>query len=370
MSNENVESQNIPDILIVDDTPANLILLGHILKDAGYKVRPVPSGMLALQVAEKEKPDLILLDIMMPEMDGFEVCNNLKNNPELADVPIIFISASNNTKDIVRALISGGADYISKPFQAEEVLARVATHLKIYQQRKELIELNATKDKFFSIIAHDLRGPLGGFMRLTELMADESLNFSPEEKKELTQNLSHSARNIFNLLENLLEWSQMQRGHTTFNPQELGLKYVVTDCLKVVVEAARKKSINVTVEISDEIGVFGDVNMLQTVFRNLVSNAIKFTPKDGKITISAAPDENNLVIIEVKDTGIGMDSKIVGNIFRIDVNNRRPGTEGELSTGLGLLICKDFVEKHRGRLWVESIEGKGSSFFFTIPRES
>jgi two-component system sensor histidine kinase/response regulator len=202
MNNDMVTNADIPDILIVDDTPANLLLLGQILKDNGYKVRPVPSGSMALQVAEKEKPDLILLDIMMPEMDGFEVCSRLKKNEDLKDVPIIFISALNNTNDIVKAFKSGGADYINKPFQAEEVIARVTTHLKIYQQRKELQEINATKDKFFSIIAHDLRGPLSGFMSLTEMMADESFNLTSDEKKELTVDLSHSARNIYNLLEN------------------------------------------------------------------------------------------------------------------------------------------------------------------------
>jgi len=155
MSNDYVSSQNIPNILIVDDVPANLILLGHILKNLGYKVRPVPNGMLALKVAEKEKPDLILLDVMMPDMDGFEVCRRLKEDQNLSDVPIIFISALSDTNDIIKALTCGGADYIAKPFHAEEVKARVATHLKLYQQSKELQKINAEKDKFFSIIAHD-----------------------------------------------------------------------------------------------------------------------------------------------------------------------------------------------------------------------
>lgn len=366
MGNDVVLSQNIPDILIVDDTPANLILLGHILKNNGYKVRPVPSGKLALQVAEKEKPDLILLDIMMPEMDGFEVCSRLKENKNLNDVPIIFISASNSTKDIVKALTSGGADYINKPFQAEEVIARVASHLKIYQQRKELQELNATKDKFFSIIAHDLKGPLGGFMRLTEIMTDDSLSLTSDEKRELTLDLSHSASNIFSLLENLLEWSLMQRGHTPFNPKILGLKETVNDCLKVIVESARKKSIGISVEIPDKFDIIADINMFQTVIRNLVSNAIKFTPTGGTVTISANSDENNTAVIKVKDTGIGMNSQMLGNLFRIDAHNSRPGTEGELSSGLGLLLCKEFVEKQGGRIRVESEEDNGSVFSFTL----
>ncbi|MEI6435260.1 MAG: hybrid sensor histidine kinase/response regulator [Bacteroidota bacterium] len=366
MINDNAVSQNIFKILIVDDIAANLNVLGNILKNDGYNVRPVPSGMLALQVAEKEKPDLVLLDIMMPDMDGYEVCRRFKENPNLNDVPIIFISALNDTNDIVTALTSGGADYITKPFRAEEVKARVATHLKIYQQSKELQELNATKDKFFSIIAHDLRGPLGGLMGLTELMAEDSQDFSPLEKNDLMLELSHSARNIFNLLENLLEWSRMQRGQTAFKPSLLSLSEVVNECTKIVAESARNKTIEIVLNIPPQQEVFADTNMLQTVIRNLISNAIKFTPKDGKVIISSVAAENNAVVIAVKDIGIGMSNKILTNLFRLDINCGRSGTEGEPSTGLGLLLCKEFVEKHGGKIWVESEEGKGSIFYFTL----
>ena len=184
MRNENESRNHVPVILIVDDIPDNLKVLGELLKNNGYKVRPVPNGKMALQVAEKEKPDLILLDIMMPDMDGFEVCRRLKENEYLNDIPIIFISALNDTKNIIKAFTSGGIDYITKPFQAEEVSARVATHLKICWQKNELHRLNIEKDKFFSILAHDLRNPFGGFMKLTEMMVDDALFFSPEQQKK------------------------------------------------------------------------------------------------------------------------------------------------------------------------------------------
>lgn len=365
---------NVPNILIVDDVSANLKVLGDMLKGEGYKVRPVPNGMLALQVASKEKPDLILLDIMMPDMDGYEVCRRLKENPKLSDIPVIFISALNDTQDIVKALKSGGVDFITKPFQAEEVKARVHTHLKLHQQSKklleqskELLELNATKDKFFSIIAHDLRGPLGGFMGLSEMMADENQGFEPEEMKEMTLALSQSARNIYNLLENLLEWSQMQRGRTSFNPQIVSLNESASECLKLVTESANKKMIQLEVDIPKEHTVFADINMIHTIIRNLVSNAIKFTPKGGIVSIFSGIADNKAAIIGVRDTGIGMDSEMIYNLFRINVNSSRPGTEGEHSTGLGLLLCKEFVEKHGGELWVESEVRKGSVFYFTIP---
>jgi len=374
MNNDSQLEDKIPNILIVDDIPANLKVLGDILKGEGFKVRPVPNGNLALQVASKEKPDLILLDIMMPDMDGFEVCRKLKENPGLSDIPVIFISALNDTSDIVKALKSGGVDFITKPFQADEVAARVKTHLQLYrqsivlrEQSMQLKELIATKDKFFSIIAHDLRGPLGGFMGLTEMMADESMELSPEMQKEMIVDLNESARNIFNLLENLLEWSRMQQGQTVYQPETIGLKSLVEECILTLLETIRKKDIQLTVDIQEDQEVFADSNMLQSVVRNLISNAVKFTPRGGKVAISAGYTENMRSVIVVRDTGIGMNDAMIANLFRLNVNNSRPGTEGEHSTGLGLHLCKEFIERHNGEIWVESEAGKGSAFYFTIP---
>jgi CheY-like chemotaxis protein/two-component sensor histidine kinase len=374
MKTEEQRVHALPNILIVDDVVDNLNVLGQILKAEGYKVRSVLNGSMALHVAEKEKPDLILLDIMMPGMDGFEVCKRLKANPILNDVPVIFISALNDTDDIVKALNSGGADYITKPFKAEEVKARVATHLKIHtqrkelqQQRKELVEANTTKDKFFSIIAHDLRGPLGGFMGLTEIMADEFQEIGKDEQREMMLDLKQSARNIYHLLENLLEWSQMQRGQTSFNPQRLNLKSIVTDCLTAISASSIKKGIHLTAELSDECELYADKYMLQTIIRNLLGNAIKFTCRGGEVLISAWTDSESRIVVSVKDSGIGMSEEMINNLFRIDVKTKRPGTEGEPSTGLGLLLCKEFVESNGGKIWVESHLQNGSTFYFTVP---
>ena len=238
---------------------------------------------------------------------------------------------------------------------------------EIKLKNKELQKVNTEKDKFFSIIAHDLRGPLGGFMGLTELMSDESMEFTENEKKEMALNLRHSARNTFNLLENLLEWSQMDRGLTEFKPQKLDLMALVTECLNIVSESARKKRIELIVTIPIHTEVFADKNMVQTVIRNLLSNAIKYTTTGGQVTISAKPVENSRVLISVKDTGIGMSEKMSYELFDIGANTKRPGTEGEKSTGLGLLLCKEFVEKHDGKITVESEQNQGTVFSFSIP---
>jgi signal transduction histidine kinase len=367
MKNEKAINAGLFNILIVDDIGTNLKLLDDILIPEGYKTRLVPGGELALIAAKKEKPDLILLDIMMPGMDGFEVCRRLKETPDLACIPVIFISALGDTDNIVNAFSVGGVDYINKPFQAEEVKARVRTHLKMHQQSVELLELNATKDKFFSIIAHDLRGPLGAFLNLTKLINYDSRKLTDDKKKDIILALNKSAQNTYDLVQNLLEWSQMVRGNIAFDPHNLGLKDIITDCVNLVSVSAREKSINLIMEVSDEYQVFADSNMLQTIIRNLLSNSIKYTHNEGKVIVSAEPAENNMIFIMVKDTGIGMNIQMVENLFRIDVNTNRPGTNKESSTGLGLLLCKEFAEKQGGEIGVESVENQGSVFHFTIP---
>jgi signal transduction histidine kinase len=369
MDNENSADQNIPNILIVDDVPDNLKVLSGILKESGYKIRPVLNGQLALEVAENEKPDLILLDIMMPGMDGYEVCRQLKLNPKLNDIPVIFISALNDTKDIINAFKSGGVDYITKPFQAEEVSARVATHLKICRQNNELKELNATKDKFFSIIAHDLRGPIGSMMQIADFIAEkgnvdeDTLYTFLESQKELT-------KNTFQLLENLLNWARSNTNQIEYYPEMLDVTTIINSSVDHVKQQASSKNLAISVDSPGQVKVFADENMFRSVIRNLLSNALKYTPKGGAISILVSPAENNSVVIAVRDTGIGMPQKIVENLFRIDINTNRRGTEGESSNGLGLLLCKEFTEKNGGKIRAESEVGKGSVFSFTVPTQA
>ncbi|MEI8112488.1 MAG: hybrid sensor histidine kinase/response regulator [Bacteroidia bacterium] len=369
MDNENRADQNIPNILIVDDVPDNLKVLSGILKENGYKIRPVLNGQLALEVAENEKPDLILLDIMMPGMDGYEVCRQLKLNPKLKDIPVIFISALNDTKDIINAFKSGGVDYITKPFQAEEVSARVATHLKIIRQTNELKKLNATKDKFFSIIAHDLRGPIGSMMQIADFVAekgnvDEDTLYSfLESQKELT-------KNTFQLLENLLNWARSNTNQIEYFPEMLDANTIINSSVDHVKHQVKSKNLTVSVNCPDPVQVYADENMFRAVIRNLLSNAVKYTPKGGAISIQISPAENNSLVISVQDNGIGIPQKIVENLFRIDINTNRRGTEGESSNGLGLLLCKEFTEKNGGKIRVESEVGKGSVFSFTVPTQA
>jgi len=248
-----------------------------------------------------------------------------------------------------------------------DITDTIWAEVEILRKNEELLKVNAEKDKFFSVIAHDLRGPLSGLKGLTEAMAENSLDISPEEFHNLAVAMKNSAENIFRLLENLLEWSRMQRGLTTFVPESILLSSVIYENMNYFIEEATKKEITVSFEIPVDLFVLADKNMLESILRNLTSNAVKFTPRGGKIAVSARVDSDKLVQISIKDSGIGIKKEMIANLFRLDAESSRKGTEGEYSTGLGLIICKDFIERHGGKLTIESEVGKGSIFNFTLP---
>ncbi len=252
----------------------------------------------------------------------------------------------------------------------QDITEQKQVELELQNKNEELQKVNGEKDKFFSIIAHDLRSPLAGFMGLTELLTDDELIGSPEEFHKLALMLKNSAANVFGLLGNLLEWSRMKRGLTAFDPELLLLNSVISESLIQITEDAIKKDITIDFEIPGDLNVFADKNMLDSILRNLMSNAVKFTPKGGTITVSAQSDLVKMVEISIVDSGIGMNKEMITNLFHLDANTNRKGTEGEYSTGLGLVICKDFIEKQGGKLSIESEEGKGSIFSFVLPVKS
>lgn len=249
----------------------------------------------------------------------------------------------------------------------KDITERKRVEQEVQKKNEELFKLNVEKDKFFSIIAHDLRSPFNSFLGLTQIMAEELPNLSSEEVQKLAVGMRNSATNLYRLLENLLHWSKMKQGLIPFNPSVVKLLPVVVESMAIMVDPAQQKGIEILCDIPEDIEVFGDSNMLQTIIRNLVSNALKFTTAGGRIQIKAKNTTQRNVEIAITDSGIGMNSEIMDNLFRIDVRSSRKGTAGEASTGLGLLLCNEFVEKHGGKFKVESEEGKGSTFSFTLP---
>jgi PAS domain S-box-containing protein len=233
--------------------------------------------------------------------------------------------------------------------------------------KNELLQIiNSEKDKFFSILAHDLRGPLSAFVSATQIIAEEIQTMGIEEIREITLSMKTSATNIYSLLENLLEWSRLRRGVMDFIPEKINLKKKIEECVAVLSESARKKGIEILISIPEIIDVLADSLMFDTVIRNLISNAIKFTPVGGKVTLTAGYIEDHTVEIKISDSGIGMTPELKDKLFLLNEKTSRKGTEGEPSTGLGLLLCKEFIEKHNGKIRVESEVGKGSTFSFTI----
>jgi len=234
--------------------------------------------------------------------------------------------------------------------------------------RNEELKVNlAEKDKFFSIIAHDLRSPFNGFLGFTQILADDLQSLTMYELQKLTQSLRRSATNLFSLLSNLLEWSSMQRGLIAFSPEGYLLKPLLEESTEQLMETAKSKMISLNYQIADDLIVFADLNMFESIVRNLTSNAIKFTPKGGNIIISAKKVTDSMIEISVCDNGIGIPDEMIGDLFRLDVKTNRKGTDDEPSTGLGLILCQDFIKKNNGSISVVSKEGIGSTFSIRIP---
>ncbi len=251
--------------------------------------------------------------------------------------------------------------------QIEEQTERLeAQKEKLEDANTHLMQLNSTKDKFFSIIAHDLKNPFTAILGFSELLSTK-YNKLPEEKKlKYSEVIYNSSKNIYSLLENLLQWARTQTDKIVFEPVVFNLKQLVDQNIALLKENLTDKKITVSPNIEERCNVYADRNMINTVIRNILSNAIKFTNINGKILINSLK-KNGVVEVSIKDNGIGMSEKETRKLFRVDINFSRNGTGGEIGTGLGLILCKEFIEKNGGTIWVESMTGKGSKFLFTIP---
>ena len=395
-----MEVNFIPDILIVDDIEHNIFTLRSLIESQfEANIIEATSGEQVLRILNDRSIDLILMDVMMPGMDGFETARLIKNRPKTTNIPIIFISAFDPTQKLLeKGIAAGGFDYLTKPIDdnqlvyrlkmylrfirheymmnlhlrelnqklIEEIEERKATERSLYISQNDLKAANASKDKFFSIIAHDLKNPFNGIIGLTSLLVDDFDSFSVEEQKEFIQDIKTTAENTFRLLQNLLEWSQTQTGKIHFEPTQFMLSSITTEIVDLVKTSAGNKNIRVDTDIPIDLRVFADVNMINTVIRNLLLNAVKFTKRGGKILLSAR-HVDHVVEISVADNGIGINPENFKKLFCIDCTVLSYGTEGEQGTGLGLILCKEFVEKNSGKIRVESEVGVGSTFTITLP---
>ena len=366
-----------PDILVVDDTPANLQLLSGMLKEVGYRVRVVPSGALALASAEKRVPDLVLLDINMPNMDGYEVCRRMKENPELCRVPVLFISALSEPLDKVKAFSSGGVDYVTKPFQVEEVAARVRTHLEnrrlqraleeraseLEKKNEELRVSEKLRENLVHMIVHDMRTPLSGLLASLQFLEEDVLAQLRKENREDLEHAAYAGRKLAQMIDDMLDISRLEAGKLDVNPTRVRVAELFDRALDSLGGLLKGRHLRVTAPL--ELELYGDAELLRRVLVNLLGNALKFTPEDGRIDLAAERAEGS-VRVTVTDDGPGIEARFHGQIFDKfeQVNARKDGTLR--STGLGLTFCKLAVEAHEGRIGVESTPGKGSVFWFEL----
>lgn len=238
---------------------------------------------------------------------------------------------------------------------------------ELKQKEVQLQEMVATKDKFFSIISHDLRGPISQIVEFINLIKSGIDRYTQDQLVEFLDMMKSSSSHSLKLLENLLMWARVQTGKITYKPIEIQLSYIVSDNVELNKNACNRKGVSIANNLDPEMTILGDYNMLDTVVRNLISNAIKFTNAGGTISINAVERKTEF-LISVRDTGIGMTQDVCNQIFRIDSKYSTEGTDGEQGTGLGLVLCKDFIGQHDGEIWVESTVGEGSTFYFSIPK--
>ncbi|GAB1473569.1 response regulator [Bacteroidota bacterium] len=362
-------------VLIVDDVDANVLLLKLLISKAGYKTLTAYNGKDALDIIIKQNPDLVLLDIMMPIMDGHEVARQLKEMPDKAEIPIIFLSALNSTEDIVQGFKLGAADYVSKPFNKDELLTRInhqisLIHAKrtISSQTEELKRTILGRDKLYSVIAHDLRSPIASIRMVMEVLINgipkESLDPDMYDLLIMANRLTDDS---FTLLDNLLKWTKSQTGRlSTVYQDDVDIMNLVRGVVEVLRGVAKLKNITINLTGTTTRIARLDIDMAKTALRNLLSNAVKFS-YDGSEVEVVIKEESERVVIDVIDQGAGISEEKQKLLFKADTHFTSFGTGNEEGSGLGLLLCNEFVKRNGGELWFKSEEGKGSVFSFYIP---
>lgn len=361
-------------ILIVDDVMSNVLLLKVLLTNEKFAIATASNGRQALEQVEKENPDLVLLDVMMPDMSGFEVAQHLKSNPNTADIPIIFLTALNSTADIVKGFQVGANDFISKPFNKEELIIRVTHQISlvaakrlILSKTEELQRTIAGRDKLYSVIAHDLRSPMGSIKMVLNMLI---LNLPSEkigaEMYELLTMANQTTEDVFSLLDNLMKWTKSQIGKLNVVYQDVDLVEVTDGVIEIFSMVASLKKIRIREMKPEKMMVNADIDMLKTVVRNLLSNAIKFSKENSEVLVKME-EVDGMAVVSVQDYGCGISEEGQKKLLHTDTHFSTFGTNNEEGSGLGLLLCKDFVVKNGGKLWFTSKEGEGSIFSFSIP---
>lgn len=360
-------------ILIVDDVVSNVLLLKILLTNEKFQVCTANNGTTCIEMAKKEHPDLILLDVMMPDISGFDTAVILKKDDETKEIPIIFLTALNTPADLVHGFQVGANDFLTKPFNKEELVMRVMQQISLVAAKriieKQNAELRATlsnRDKMYSVIAHDLRSPMASIRMVLNLVVQSS---TPEtvgpELYTLLDQANRESEEVHDLLDNLLKWTKSQTGRLNVVIQDLDLNDIIPGVVDIFEMIAQTKHIKLELQRTDQpLVVKADNDMLKTVVRNFMSNAIKFSPEGSSIEIIMST-EGDFAKVSIRDHGVGIAADRLDSIFH--KGETTYGTGGEEGSGLGLQLCQDFARKIGGDCTVESVEGQGSTFSILIP---
>ncbi|NJL95530.1 MAG: response regulator [Anaerolineae bacterium] len=370
-----MQKAHLADVLIVDDTPENLKVLEVILGERGYHVRPAPSGRFALQSAAAVVPDIVLLDINMPGMDGYAVCEAFKADPRLRDVPIIFVSALDETWDKLQAFKVGGVDYITKPFDPAEVLARLETQLSIHFKQRQIEQLRAQdrsyyetisriKDDYLNAVSHDLKTPISSIKTTLYLLRKHGFEDALRAQDYLAR-IEQDVSRMHQLIDDILELARLETG-LALHPAEVALPDFLERTLESVVTLAQQREIHLYLENHTHANAVFDAARLQRALQNLLSNAVKYTEPGGQVTLAAFRQAEHLVF-EVQDTGLGIPEADLPHIFARFYRVDHAPHQAIDGTGLGLSIVRAVVQQHNGQVEVESTLGQGSTFRIRLP---
>ena len=361
-------------VLVVDDLPRNIQVVGNLLREAGYQVAAATSGATALRAMQQRPADLVVLDVMMPEMDGYEVCRRLRTDPATAEVPVVFLTAAADTDMLVRGFAEGAVDYVTKPFKSAELLARVRNHLELKHSRELLVQnaerlrqLDDEKNEFLGILAHDLKNPLSGIVGFADLLIEEP-EMPADQRTEHITLIRTSAQRMMQMVRNLLDANAIERGQLPMEPASHDLAEIAVHVANAFYARAVQKQQAMHFERPEgPVSAIVDRNLATQVLENLVSNAVKYSPPGRNIWIRLRR-EPGAAHFEIQDEGPGLSESDQRKLFNNFARVHQPGAAStEDSTGLGLAIVKRVVQAMRGRIGLLSEPGRGSMFWVKFP---
>ncbi|MFN3556505.1 MAG: response regulator [Bacteroidales bacterium] len=356
-------------IMIVDDDPMVIKSLERLLFKKNFLFFSVDSGEKALEMVRQIKPDAILLDVLMQGLTGYQVCSELRRNPDTSEIPVIFLTATTETEDVLKGFHAGAVDFIRKPFQSEELLVRLETHVQLKRAREEIQMMNLLKTKFFSIVTHDIRDAFTGVKGVADFLHQElqSPDANMDEALKLSQILTEDSRSLYLFLDNLIQWDTIEQGKEELHIQTFDALELTKEVVVLHSGYINQKELHVNIKPLAPAIMTNAPAAFQGILKRLLSNAIKYSNPGGEILISLHKT-NGANVLSIADKGVGMEKEVIENVFRLDTPHPKTiGTRNERGVGLGLIICKSLSDKMKGQISLESEKHKGTLVTLTFP---